>query len=186
MNKTRPGLRAALLASSLALLTNHVWSLRARPANSSETEFLAAFGMDEVCRLASPMPDLLFSHPPSLFITDSSPLEWLTGAEITSLRERLNPDARLIDLTDRVQVIDPIFWELVTTNGLIIDMDQRPKDPVNHPFFLHCSRNPFWTSFWLKKHPVPSTLRPMAFTQELLQEDNKLSWRAVRRFCRSY
>jgi hypothetical protein len=183
-------LRIFALAAASVWSVGYAWSVEPAAAPVQQRHQSVQRWMDEwrneVCRLASPIPEMLFSNPPSLFITDSSPLEWLTGVEIASLRERLNPDARLMGLTDRLQVIDPIFWELVTTDGLIIDLDQRPKAPVNYPFFHRCTRNPFWTSFWLRNHPVPSSLRPMVFTQDLLQEGYKLSRSAIRRFCSYY
>lgn len=94
-----------------------------------------------------------------------------------------------MDLTNQVEVLDPTFWELVSTDGLIIDITARPKDPIpgGHVIYSHrFNDKPRWESFWENSLPVPSSLRSMAFTRELLQEDGKLSWSAARRFCRSY
>ena len=175
----------AVQASSLTLLTSS--QCFSNPAaeytvdNSNFRRWIAE-GEDETSLLASPIPQLLFSLPPTKFFTSTWNLSWLNSAELAPFQERLNPDSRLIDLTNQMAVLDPIFWELVTTDGLIIGITQRPKNPIpGDRIIYNINCKPRWESFWEKPLPVPSAIRATAFTRELLQEDDKLSWRAVSR-----
>ncbi len=178
--------RVAALAFSLALLASHAWPLRAMTAttmDNSNVERWIDAGMNEVCRLAAPVPQLLFSLPPSVFKTDSFTLSWLSGPELQPFQGCLNPDARLIDLTNKVAVLDPIFNELLTTDGLIIT--QRPADPIPACHVLYSYRyhdKPAWESFWLKSLPVPTAIRSIAFTTKFLDEDGKPSLNLPHRF----
>lgn len=184
--------RLGILALSLKLLTSSLCF--SNPAaehtlDSSSFRRWMAEGENEAGRLASPIPQLLFSLPPTEFRTDTFHFSWLIGAELAPFQESLNPDARLIDLTNQMAVLDPVFWEVVTTDGLIIGITARPKDPIPPCHILRSIRlsdEPPWESFWQKSLPVPSAIRSAAFTRELLQEEDKLSWSAVRRFCSSY
>lgn len=190
MNRTSNHLRA-LFASALTLLANHVpgKAVAANAKNNGDIVSWIDARTDEIGALASPLPQLLFSLPPSIVRTSSLHLSWLSDTELHPFQECVNSDARLMDLTNQVEVLDPTFWELVSTDGLIIDITARPKDPIpgGHVIYRHrFNDKPRWESFWENSLPVPSSLRSMAFTRELLQEDDKLSWRAARRFCSSY
>lgn len=191
MNRTSQCLRSFLLASAFALLTGLVPG-KAVAANAKNNVDIVSWidaGTDEVGALASPLPQLLFSLPPSIIRTSSLHLSWLSDTELHPFQECVNPDARLMDLTNQVEVLDPTFWELVSTDGLIIDITARPKDPIpgGHVIYSHrFNDKPRWEAFWENSLPVPSSLRSMAFTRELLQEEDKLSWNVTRRFCSSY
>ena len=191
MNRTSQCLRSFLLASAFALLTGLVPG-KAVAANAKNNVDIVSWidaGTDEVGALASPLPQLLFSLPPSIIRTSSLHLSWLSDTELHPFQECVNPDARLMDLTNQVEVLDPTFWELVSTNSLIIDITTRPKDPIpdGHVIYSHrFNDKPRWEAFWENSLPVPSSLRSMAFTRELLQEEDKLSWNVTRRFCSSY
>ena len=183
MNRTSLGLRSVLLASAFALLTGHAWPLEAMTANAvnnSDVERWLESGTDEFRRLAAPVPQLLFSPPP---VSDNF---WLTGEELRPFQKRLSLDDKLTDLTDWPGVIDQAYYELVTTEGLIIS--ERPfTAPQGAVWIRHSHQDkPARESFWNKNLPIPSALRSMAFTSELLLEDDKLSWNATRKFCSSY
>lgn len=157
----------------------------ANTVNNSNVERWVESGMDEVRRLAAPVPPLLFSPP----VSDNF---WLTVAELHLLQGRLSFNGRLADLSGLPGVFDPIFYELLTTEGLLIIITERPFTPPQPQgavwFRRHPNRhyNPPDESFWIKNLPVPSTLRPTAFTLELLQEDGQLHWNTIRRFCCCY
>ncbi|MCF7786113.1 MAG: hypothetical protein K9N47_08320 [Prosthecobacter sp.] len=182
--------RDALLACAFALLASDLPE-QAMAASTKDYGDIVSWidaGTDEVGALASPLPQLLFSLPPSRIRTSSLHLSWLSDTELHPFQECVNPDARLIDLTNQVEVLDPAFWELVSTDGLIIDITARPKDPIPGGHVIYSplfNDKPRWEAFWKNSLPVPSSLRSMAFTRELLQEDDKLSRSAARRFCRS-
>ncbi|WP_397381641.1 hypothetical protein [Prosthecobacter sp.] len=171
-------LRSVLLASAFPLLAGHAWPLQAMTAaavNSSDVERWVDSGMDEVRRLAAPVPQLLFSPP-----------VWLTGEELRPFQERLSLDTKLTDLTHTPGIWNQAFAELLTTEGLLII--ERPYEPVQGNYWLHYSyhEDKPWESFWKKPLPVPSVIRSTAFTRELLQEYGQLQWNATRRFCSSY
>ncbi|MBN8417554.1 MAG: hypothetical protein J0L73_01415 [Verrucomicrobia bacterium] len=188
MNKTSPRLGFVQQASAFLLMATHAWPLQAMTAstaNSNEFERWFESGTDEVLRLAAPVPQLLFSPPP---IADNF---WLTGAELRPLQERLSFDGRLADLSGRPGVLDPVFGELLTTEGLLIIITERPFSPPPQGAFWfrrHPNRhyNPPDVSFWIKNLPAPSALRSIAFTLELLQEDGQWHWNTSRRFCSCY
>ncbi|MBN8417552.1 MAG: hypothetical protein J0L73_01405 [Verrucomicrobia bacterium] len=174
------------------MLVSPAWSLPAETGNIQEHgnfENWVESGAEEVSRLACPIPQLLFSLPATEFRTDSFHFSWLTDAELAPFQEGLNPDSRLIDLTNQMMVCSPVFWELVTTDGLIMDLSARPKDPIPPCHIIRSIRlsdETPWESFWLKSLPVPSALRSMSFTRELVLEDPQLSRSAARRLCRAY
>ena len=142
--------------------------------------------MDEVCRLASPVPQLLFLPP---FESDDF---WMTGAELHPFQDRLSLDAKLTDLSALPGELDEVFDELLTTEGLLIIITERPFTPPKPRgavwFRRHSHRHyiPPDESFWIKNLPVPSALRSMAFTRDLLLEEDNLSMRATTRFCSSW
>jgi hypothetical protein len=183
MNRASQCLRSVLLTSAFALLAGHAWSLEAMTANAvnnSNVDRWVESGTDEVRRLVAPVPQLLFSPPP---VSDNF---WLTGEELRPFQVRLSLEDKLTDLTDWPGVIDKAYYELVTTEGLIIS--ERPfTAPQGAVWIRHAHQDkPARNSFWNKNLPVPSALRSMAFTRELLQEEDKLSWSATQRFCSSY
>lgn len=178
-------LRSVLLTSAFTLLAGHAWPLQAMTANtvnSSDVERWVESGMNEVRRLAAPVPQLLFSPPP---VSDNF---WLTGEELRPFQERLSLNDKLTDLTDWPGVIDRAYYELLTTEGLIITARPfTPHPPQGAVWIRHAHQDkPERESFWNKNLPIPSALRSMAFTRELLLEDDKPSWNATRKFCSSY
>ncbi|WP_395735838.1 hypothetical protein [Prosthecobacter sp.] len=182
-------MRFAALISAVAIVGGNARALPAwaeNTANNGAVESWVNGWQEEVCSQAMPIPMLLFSRPLTKLRNDTWNLSWLSGAQLKPLQERLNPDARLIDLSNQTMVRDPIFWELVTTDGLIVDITARPKDPIpgGHIIYsINCE--PRWETFWLRRQPVPSALRSMAFTWELLQEDDRVSTHAIRGVCSS-
>lgn len=171
MNRTSQCLRSVLLASAFVLLASHARPLEAMTANtvnSGDVESWLESGMDEVRRLVAPVPHLQFSPPP---VSDNF---WLAGEELRPFQERLSLEDKLTDLTDWPGVIDKAYYELVTTEGLIIS--ERPfTAPQGAVWIRHAHQDrPARNSFWNKNQPVPSALRSMAFTRELLQEEDKL------------
>lgn len=191
MNRASTRSRAALLACAFTLLACDLpeQAMAASTKDYGDIVSWIGAGTDEIVALASPLPQLLFSLPPSIVRTSSLHLSWLSDTELHPFQECVNPDARLMDLTNQVEVLDPTFWELASTDGLIIDITARPKDPIPgcHVIYSHrFNDKPRWEAFWENSLPVPSSLRSMAFTRELLHEDDKLSWSAARRFCSSY
>ncbi|WP_395747971.1 hypothetical protein [Prosthecobacter sp.] len=169
---------ALVVAGSVVRLAD--WGTDHRADSSSFRQWLDEGG-NEIERQAAPLPQLLFTMHSSIYEKHTYNIEWLTDEELRPFQERVNPYSYLMDLTNQMAVLDPAFCVLVTTDGLITDIDCRPKDPIPA---CHCIRHrrfdakPRWEFFWLKNLPAPAALHSMSFTSESMSEKDTLRWKA--------
>lgn len=184
MNKTAKRLSAALLTSSLVMLVSHTRPLKAKTDSETGSDIAtwAEGRKDEIRDLMEPMPQLLLSLPR---------LDWdqlLTSTELHLIRDPLNPDARFLDLGDKIpRWASPVYREQLTTEGVLILALYDALWSHNLPDFSSYLRNEHIENerrkfFWSKRHPAPTAVYPAPLISELFAARNPLSLKMTNQF----